>query len=72
MPGMYFGEEQILNQRTVPCRVSVTSDLGAVVLGFTKDTLEFFFDSKVRADWLTNHILVKFPHEEQVRHDTLI
>jgi hypothetical protein len=68
---MYFGETEVLKGGTVTCRVSVASQR-AILLGFSKDTLEMFMDTKSRRDWLENHVLVKFPHEEEVRHDTII
>lgn len=44
----------------------------AVLLGFTKDSLEFFFDTRARNKWLSDHVIVNFPHEEEVRKETLI
>jgi hypothetical protein len=43
-----------------------------VLLGFKKETLEYFFDKASIAEWKQKHVLVKFPHEEQVRKETLI
>lgn len=43
-----------------------------ILLGFRKETLDNFFDAKKRSDWLAHHVLVNFPHEEKVRHDTII
>ncbi len=55
---MYFGELEILNQKEVSCRVTVTGTKPAVLLGFKKDTLEYFFDQKSLAKWKANHVLV--------------
>ncbi len=44
----------------------------AVLLGFRKESLEYFFDKNTLNDWKNKHVLVKFPHEEDVRKETLI
>jgi hypothetical protein len=48
---MYFGELEILSQTSVSCRVTVTGNKPAILLGFKKESLEYFFDSKALADW---------------------
>ena len=68
---MYFGEEHVLFTSKVPCRVTVHSPK-AILLGFSKNTLLTYMDAGSREDWLKNHMLVKFPHETEVRHDTII
>lgn len=70
-PGMYFGEAEVLKGGTVSCRVSVASQR-AILLGFPKDALEMFMDTKTRRDWLENHVIVKFPHEQETRHDAIV
>ena len=52
--------------------MTVAGNKPAALLGFTKDSLEFFFDTKARNKWLNNHVIVNFPHEEEVRKETLI
>lgn len=70
-PGMYFGEREILEQKTVPCRVTVASKK-AILLGFPKEAMEQFFEGKHRKHLEAAAPLVEFPHEEEVRHDTII
>lgn len=70
-PGMYFGEAEVLKGGTVSCRVSVASQR-AILLGFPKEALEMFMDTKTRRDWLENHVIVKFPHEQEIRRDAVI
>jgi hypothetical protein len=31
-----------------------------------------FFDAKAKDNWLKNHVIVNFPHEEEVRKETLV
>ena len=63
-PGMYFGEEEILQNRPVTCRVTVQGTKPAILLGFKKETLEYFFDKSALNEWKAKYVLVKFPHEE--------
>jgi hypothetical protein len=69
---MYFAEVQILNQEKASCRITVAGSKPEVLLGFTNESLEFYFDTKVRKNWLANHVIVNFPHEEEVRKETSI
>ena len=69
---MYFGEENVFNNIQVSCRVTVAGNNRAALLGFTREALEQFFDKKAQKNWLQNHVLVNFPHEEEVRKETLI
>ena len=39
IPGMYFGEVEILENKPVTCRVTVQGTKPAVLLGFKKETL---------------------------------
>lgn len=69
---MYFGEVEILENKPVTCRVTVQGTKPAVLLGFKKETLEYFFDKHAIAEWKTRQVLVRFPHESEVRKETLI
>jgi hypothetical protein len=69
---MYFGEVEVLNNKQLPCRVTVAGNQPTALLGFTKQSLEMFFESKAKSNWLSNHVIVNFPHEEEVRKETLI
>jgi hypothetical protein len=48
---MYFGEVEILENKPVTCRVTVQGTKPAVLLGFKKETLEYFFDKHAIAEW---------------------
>ena len=71
-PGMYFGEVEILDNKPVTCRVTVQGTKPVVLLGFKKETLEYFFDKHAIAEWKAKQVLVRFPHEAEVRKETLI
>lgn len=68
---MYFGEESVLASKSVTCRVTVSSNK-AILLGFSRDSLELYFDSLRREQWLSNNVLVRFPHEAEIRQDTIV
>lgn len=69
--GMYFGEEEILLDKPISCRVTVESKK-AILFGFNRAALDEYFDEQARKDWLANHVTVRFPHEDKVRNEQLI
>jgi CRP-like cAMP-binding protein len=72
VPGMYFGQHEILTNTSVPCRVVVASEK-AVLLGFPAEAMEKYFEpGRHRNDLLSQEPLVRFPHESEVRCATII
>lgn len=41
-------------------------------MGFSRESLEHYFDSKRREQWLANNVIVKFPHEAEIRQETIV
>ena len=60
-----------MNQTTVPCRVTVNSE-NAILLGFPKEAMDQFFEGRKKKELMSSEILVQFPHEQEVRHQTII